>query len=60
MARLGTDPHVVEAVLNHRSGTISGVAAIYNRYQYLDEKRAALEAWATHVEAIIGTGERHG
>ena len=50
MARLGTDPHVVEAVLNHRSGTISGVAAIYNRYQYLSEKHAALEAWAKHVQ----------
>jgi integrase len=58
MARLGTDPHVVEAVLNHRSGTISGVAAIYNRYQYLNEKRAALKAWAAHVEAIIGEGAR--
>lgn len=31
-ARLGTPVHVVEAMLNHRSGTVSGVAAIYNRY----------------------------
>jgi integrase len=54
MARLKTDPHVIEAVLNHRSGVIKGVAAVYNRYQYLDEKRAALEAWAAHVEAIVG------
>ena len=54
MARLGTNPHVVEAVLNHRSGTISGVAAVYNRYQYLAEKRAALEDWAAHVEKAVG------
>ncbi|GJD51769.1 Prophage integrase IntS [Methylobacterium crusticola] len=53
MARLGTDPHVVEAVLNHKSGTISGVAAVYNRYAYLDEKRASLEAWASHITKII-------
>lgn len=54
MARLGQPPHVVEAVLNHRSGTISGVAAIYNRHQYLEEKRAALEAWGRHVAALTG------
>jgi hypothetical protein len=33
-------------VLNHRSGTVSGIAAVYNRHDYLAEKRAALEAWA--------------
>lgn len=49
MAKLGHPVHVVEAVLNHTSGTISGVAAVYNRYQYLAEKRAALEAWAARV-----------
>jgi len=29
---LGQPVHVVEAVLNHKSGTIRGVAAVYNRY----------------------------
>ncbi len=52
LARLQTAPHVIEAVLNHRSGTISGVAAVYNRYSYLDEKRLALEAWAQHVQGL--------
>ncbi|MDP4006684.1 site-specific integrase [Methylobacterium sp. NEAU K] len=54
MAQLGTNPHVIEAVLNHRSGTISGVAAIYNRYQYLAEKRTALDGWAAYVDTILG------
>jgi hypothetical protein len=54
MARLGVQPHVVEAVLNHRSGTVRGVAAIYNRYSYSTEKRAALELWAEHVERCAG------
>ena len=40
------------AVLNHSSGTISGVAAVYNRFQYLDEMRAALEKWSEHVLAL--------
>lgn len=53
MARFGTPIHVVEAVLNHTSGTISGVAAIYNRHRYLDEKRAALEAWGAHVTGVV-------
>jgi integrase len=49
MARLGVAPHVVEKVLNHKSGLISGVAAVYNRYGYQSEKRQALEAWANWV-----------
>lgn len=53
MARLGTAVHVIEAVLNHTSGQISGVAAVYNRHRYLDEKRTALEAWAGHVQRVI-------
>lgn len=55
MARLGVAIHVIEAVLNHTSGQISGVAAVYNRHRYLDEKRAALEAWAGHVEKVVGS-----
>jgi integrase len=53
MAGLGIAPHVVEAVLNHRSGTIKGVAAVYNRYSYSAEKRAALEAWGRYLDTLI-------
>jgi integrase len=53
MARLSIAPHVVEKVLNHASGTISGVAAVYNRHGYTDEKRAALNTWARTLEGII-------
>ena len=53
MAGLGIAPHVVEAVLNHKSGTIKGVARVYNRYDYAAEKRAALDAWARRLEAIV-------
>lgn len=52
MARLGVAVHVVEKTLNHRGGTISGVAAIYNRFDYAAEKRAALEAWGRYVLAL--------
>jgi integrase len=57
-AKLGIAVHVVEAALNHKSGSIRGIAAVYNRYSYDVEKRAALVAWAQHVEAITAGGSR--
>jgi len=53
MAEIGIAPHVIEKVQNRSTGQISGVAAIYNRYQYLREKTNALEAWARALEAIV-------
>lgn len=53
MAGLRFPPHIVEAVLNHRSGTRRGVAGVYNRFDYADEKRAALDAWARYVAELI-------
>ena len=45
-------PHVLEAILNHVSGTIKGVAAVYNRASYAEPKRQALDAWAAYVTAL--------
>jgi integrase len=53
MAQLSVGPHVVDRILNHSSGTIRGVAAVYNRFQYQDERRAALAAWASYVASLI-------
>jgi integrase len=55
-AKLGIAVHVVEAALNHRSGSIRGIAAVYNRYDYGTEKRAAMQTWARHVETIASGG----
>ncbi len=52
LARLGTPIHVTEKLLNHVSGTVSGVAAIYNRYSYLDEMRAALALHDEHLAKL--------
>jgi integrase len=57
MARLKIAPHVVDRVLNHTSGTIRGVARVYNRFDYADERRAALEAWGRAVEQIVAGSE---
>jgi Phage integrase family len=53
LASLGTQPHIVERLLNHASGRISGVAAVYNRYQYMDEMRAALERWESKLTRLL-------
>ena len=53
MADLGVGPHVIEAVLNHVSGTRSGVAGVYNRALYQSEKRMALDLWGAHVMSLV-------
>ena len=50
MNELGTEPHIVEAVLGH---TVKGVAGVYNRAKYEAAKRAALKAWGAHVMALV-------
>ena len=52
MQRLGITPQVTEAVLNHKSGTIRGVAAVYARHDYAQEKRDALDAWAQRLVSV--------
>jgi integrase len=55
MARLGCPPHIIEALLNHATGQISGVAAIYNRHSYLDEARPWVEKYEAHIQTLLGT-----
>jgi integrase len=53
MARLGIAVRVTEAVLNHVSGTGGGIVGVYQRHDYADEKRAALDAWARFVLSMV-------
>lgn len=57
LAMLGVPQPVTEALLNHKSGVVSGVAAIYNVYSYVDEKREALNVWSTHVMNLATRNE---
>lgn len=52
-AKLGTAPHVTEALLNHITGTLSPIAKIYNRWTYWPEKQAAMQAYDTHISHLI-------
>jgi hypothetical protein len=54
MARLGVAPHVADKILNHQSGTISGVAAVYQRHEFLAERQAALDLWGAYVGRLLG------
>jgi hypothetical protein len=54
MAEIGIAPHVADRVLNHQSGTISGVAAVYNRFQYLAERKSALHALGSYIARLVG------
>jgi integrase len=54
MARLGIAPHVADKILNHQAGTISGVAAVYQRHDFIAERREALDTWGAHVRETIG------
>ena len=53
MARLGIAPHVADKILNHQAGTISGVAAVYQRHEFLAERRAALDLWGAHIDGLL-------
>ena len=53
MAEMGIAPHIVEACLNHVSGHKAGVAGIYNRADYAEQKRHALNAWADRLLGIV-------
>jgi integrase len=50
LAELHIPQDTIDAVLGHAKKSLSGV---YNRYDYLEPKRAALELWAKHVTAIV-------
>jgi integrase len=52
LAALAAPIHVTEKLLNHASGTRSGVAGIYDRHSHIDELRDALDRWEDHIHAI--------
>jgi integrase len=55
--RLGVRFEVTEAILNHISGARAGVAGIYQKYDWREEKRIALQAWGKHIEELIRPNE---
>ena len=52
-ARIGTPLHVTERLLNHVSGTISGVSAIYNRHTYMEEMTKATLTYELYIARLV-------
>lgn len=51
--RLGVRFEVTEAVLNHVGGSRAGVAGVYQRHDWKQEKREAMNMWSDHVASIL-------
>lgn len=51
--RLGVRFEVTEAVLNHLGGSRAGVAGVYQRYNWKQEKIAALDGWNDHIAMLL-------
>lgn len=56
-AMMGIRQEVCDAVMNHKTGVVSGIRAVYQRYNYAEEKRQALEAWAGRLKQIVSGDE---
>jgi integrase len=50
LSRLRVPSHIAERVIAHLPG---GIEKTYDRFEYRDEKRQALEAWAAYVEQLV-------
>ena len=57
LAALAVPPHIIERLLNHSTGTISGVAAIYNRFSYLPEMCDAMQKWEAKLKILLSNTE---
>lgn len=52
-AKIGTPIYVTEKLLNHVSGTISGVTAIYNRHTYIEEMKLANASYEAYLDGLF-------
>ena len=49
--KLKISPVVIDKVLNHTSGAVKGIAAVYQRGEYLDQRKTAMDAWAAFLSS---------
>jgi hypothetical protein len=54
LVRLGVNLAVIQKILNHVNGSFAEIIGVYQRHEFLEEKRALLAAWADHVERPMG------
>ena len=56
MSDNGVAPHIVEATVNHISGSKGGIAGVYNKAAYASDRKAALDSWGRYLDGVIGRG----
>jgi len=59
LANLGHSPHVADKILNHRSGAISGVAAVYQKAEFKVERENALTDWGNYILGLRALDRHH-
>jgi integrase len=57
LAALGTPIHITERILNHVSGSMSGIVGVYQRHDYMDEMKAAIENYEEHLLTLLSRKE---
>lgn len=58
--RYGVRRFIVGKVLGHTANDGPAVTAVYDRNEYLAEKRSALEAWARHLDGVVNPDSGQG
>jgi integrase len=51
--RLSISPVIADKILNHATGQVRGVAAIYQHGEYLEDRRAALQKWGNFIQELV-------
>ena len=57
---LGITPFIIAKVMDHKLPGEAEMGDVYNRYDYLAEKRQALSKWCDHLSRVIGKARRPG
>ncbi len=53
LASIGVQLPVIERLLNHVSGSFSGIVGVYQRYDFMPEMRAAITRWEEHIHKLV-------
>ena len=54
LARTGAQVHISERILNHISGTFSGIVSVYQLFKYVNECRDALQNYNEFIFQLVG------
>lgn len=55
--KVGISPVITDKILNHATGQVRGVAAVYQRGEFLRERQTALQEWANFLENTVTDGK---